>query len=62
MVGAVHGAWSSFVRDGRPDMADWAKYEGHRSPVCIFDRETKVKQLDRTELMDAWGDMRFYEE
>ncbi len=62
MIGAVHGAWSSFVRDGRPDIADWSQYEGHISPICIFDRETKVKQLDRTELMDAWGDMRFYEE
>ena len=27
----------------------------------IYDRETRTEELDRMELMDVWGDMRFYE-
>ena len=28
----------------------------------IYDRTGGARQLDRTELMDVWGDMRFYED
>lgn len=58
---AVHGAWVSFIKTGRPAGEIWPKYTGHRSPICIFDRETKVVELDRSELMDVWGDMKFYQ-
>ena len=54
----MHGAWVRFTKTGDPG---WPKYEGYVSPVRIFDRETRTEKLDRTELMQVWGDMRFYE-
>lgn len=40
----------------------WPKFEGEVSPVRIFDHVTRTENLDRTELMRVWGDMRFYED
>lgn len=57
----IQTPWINFVKNGDPG-ASWPKFEGYNSPVMIFDRESKVKQLDRRILMDVWGDMRFYEE
>lgn len=54
----MHGAWVRFTKVGDPG---WPKYEGYVSPVRIFDRETRTENLDRTELMRVWGDLRFYE-
>ena len=59
IVKDVHLRWVSFIKTGNPDSA-WPQYTGYKSPVMIYDRETHVEQLDRTELMDVWGDMRFY--
>lgn len=57
----MHGAWVNFVKTGEPDSKNWPRYTGWDSPIRIFDRVTKTVQLDRTELMRVWGDMRFYE-
>ncbi len=57
----IQTPWINFVKNGDPGEF-WPKVTGYLSPVMIFDRESKVRQLDRRLLMDVWGDMRFYEE
>lgn len=56
----MHGDWVSFVKTGDPN-PDWDRFEGANSPVRIYDRQTRTEWLDRRELMQVWGDMRFYE-
>ncbi len=56
----MHGDWISFVKTGDPN-PDWGRFEGADSPVRIYDRETHTERLNRSQLMDVWGDMRFYE-
>lgn len=55
----MHGAWVRFTKTGDPG---WPRFEGDVSPVRIYDRETRTQTLDRTELMQVWGDLRFYED
>lgn len=56
----IHGDWVSFVKTGDPN-PEWERFTGPNSPVRIYDRETRTEQLDRRQLMETWGDMRFYE-
>ena len=56
----IHGAWVRFTKEGNPG-DEWGQYTGYHSPVRIFDRETRTELLDRRNLMNVWGDMRFYE-
>lgn len=56
----MHGDWISFVKTGAPN-PDWQRFEGADSPVRIYDRQTHTERLDRRQLMEIWGDMRFYE-
>lgn len=60
LSGEMHGDWISFIKTGDPN-PDWKRFEGADSPVRIYDRETRTEQLDRTRLMEVWGDLRFYE-
>ena len=60
MVRQTHGDWISFIKTGEPN-PDWPRFEGANSPIRIYDRETRTEQLDRTALMEAWGDLDFYE-
>lgn len=60
MAEDIHGDWVSFVKTGEPN-AEWGRFTGACSPVRIYDRETRTENLDRTHLMQVWGDMRFYE-
>lgn len=57
----MHTPWVNFIKTGSPDHAGWPKYEGHNTKIRIFDRKTVTKQIEFTELMKAWKDMRFYE-
>lgn len=59
IIHEMHGAWVRFTKTGDPG---WSRFEGYNSPVRIFDRETITQQLDRRELMEVWGDLRFYED
>lgn len=61
IVNDVHLRWVNFIKTGDPGQ-DWPQYAGYDSPVMIYDRTSGARQLDRTELMDVWGDMRFYED
>ncbi len=61
MIESMHTPWVNFVLHGDPDPENWPKYTGYNSPIRIFDRQTSTKQLDRTELMRVWKDLRFYE-
>ena len=56
----MHGDWVSFIKTGVPD-PEWQRFEGIKSPVRIYDRETRTEILDRSHLMEIWDDMRFYE-
>ena len=60
MVNDIHGDWVRFAKTGEPD-PEWDRFEGDKSPVRIFDRETRTEILDRRHLMQIWDDMRFYE-
>lgn len=60
MADDLHGDWVNFVKTGEPN-ADWGRFTGTDSPVRIYDRETKTVKLDRSRLMEVWGDLRFYE-
>lgn len=61
IVDDVHKPWVRFIKDGDPG-EEWGKFEGFKGPVRIFDRESRTENLDRTDMMTVWGDMRFYEE
>lgn len=56
----MHGDWISFIKTGIPN-EDWKRFEGASSPVRIYDRVSRTEILDRSHLMEVWGDMRFYE-
>ena len=60
MASDIHGDWISFIKTGVPN-PDWDRFEGAASPVRIYDRKTRTEHLDRSHLMEVWGDMRFYE-
>ncbi len=61
MAAALHGDWVRFIRTGEPN-PDWARFQGPDSPVRIYDRETRTEQLDRRQMMEVWGNLRFYED
>lgn len=62
MINSMHTPWVRFVMEDEPDAENWPKFTGYHSDVRIFDKETKTVSLDRTDLMDLWGEMRFYED
>ena len=59
----MHHAWAEFVKAGDPMQGRWPRYDGRGGvgTVRIYDRETRIGMLDRSEVMKLWGDMRFYE-
>ena len=57
----LHEPWIRFVKTGEPDPENWPVFKGEIPPVRIFDHETRTENLDRRELLEVWGDMRFYE-
>ncbi|MCD8019088.1 MAG: carboxylesterase/lipase family protein [Clostridiales bacterium] len=61
LINEIHGSWVRFAKTGDPN-PQWTRYAGYDSPVRIFDQESKTVRLNRTELMNAWDDMRFYED
>ena len=61
MADEIHGDWVRFVKTGCPNPA-WGRFAEAKSPVRIYDRETRTEELDRSELMRVWGDLRFYED
>lgn len=58
----MHTPWVNFARTGEPDPNNWPKYTGYNTEIRIFDRRSRTEKVDRTELMEVWDDMRFYEE
>lgn len=60
MADEIHGDWVRFITTGEPD-PEWDRFDGANSNVKIYDRESHTEVLDRTHLMEIWGDMRFYE-
>ena len=58
----IHMSWVRFIKEGVPDRGHWPKYKGYKSPVRIFDTDSRTEERDYTELMELWGDMRFYED
>lgn len=61
IIHEMHGDWVRFTKTGEPN-ADWPRYTGFDCEIRVFDRKTRTERMDRTALMEAWGDMRFYEE
>lgn len=56
----LHGDWVRFVKTGEPNPA-WPRYSGHTGAIRIYDRTTRTEAVDLNRLMEAWGDLRFYE-
>ena len=48
------------MKNGDPGES-WQRFTGAKSPVRIYDRTSRTEELDRTHLMEVWGEMRFYE-
>ncbi|MCD8334767.1 MAG: carboxylesterase/lipase family protein [Clostridiales bacterium] len=61
IISEMHGSWVRFIKAGAPG-EEWPRYTGYNCKLRIFDRETRTEQVDRTELMDTWQDIRFYED
>ncbi len=61
LMNEIHGSWVRFAKTGDPN-PEWLRYAGFDSAVRIFYRESRTIRLDRTGLMQAWGDLRFYED
>lgn len=57
----VHMSWVRFIKTGNPNEACWPKFEAEHPFVRIYDKESRTEQLDRSQLMEVWKDMRFYE-
>ena len=62
IIDDLHRPWVNFTKYGAPLPEEWPKFEGDLPPVRIFDHHTRTERLDRTKLMQVWGDMRFYED
>lgn len=60
IINEMHGDWVRFTKTGEPN-ENWPRYEGHCTKIRIYDRETRTEQVDKTALMETWGDIRFYE-
>lgn len=58
----MHRDWVRFVKTGAPDGQNWSTFTDAKSTVRIYDTEASTEVLDRTELLDVWKDMRFYEQ
>ena len=56
----LHEDWVRFAKEGAPENK-WKRFEGWDSCLRIYDRVTRDERVDRTELMELWKDMRFYE-
>lgn len=59
IIDDVHGAWVNFTKTGDPH-ADWQRYTGWKSPVRIFDDNTRTEVLDRGEMMDIWNGLKMF--
>ena len=58
----VHTPWSKFIQEKTPVLENWPLYEGEGSKIRIIDRDTRTESLDRSEMMNLWQDLRFYED
>ena len=61
LIESMHGAWVHFAKTGEPDPENWPRFEGLESSIRIFDRECRTEKLNRSKMMEVWGDLRFYE-
>ena len=61
LIQSMHGAWVRFAKTGEPDPENWPRFEGLESSIRIFDRECRTEKLNRSKMMEVWGDLRFYE-
>lgn len=61
IIDDLHGTWVDFIKNGGLPEEKWPRFTGADSPVMVFDRNTRVQQMDRRALMEVWGDLRFYE-
>ena len=62
MISDIHTPWANFVKTGEPLPGEWGKYTDAAGPVRIFDRNSRTENMDRRELLELWGDLRFYED
>lgn len=60
IIDEIHGDWVRFTKTGQPNDG-WPRYDGYQSDIRIFDRNSRTEKVDRTNLMNAWDDLRFYE-
>lgn len=58
----MHTPWVNFILHGEPDPENWPQYTGYDTLLRVFDRRSDTRRVDRSELMEVWDDMRFYED
>jgi len=59
IIDDVHGSWLNFVKTGEPH-PDWQRYSGWKSPVRIFADDTRTEELDRSDMMNIWNDIKVF--
>ena len=60
MHNKMHGDWVRFAKHGSTE-DDWKPFKDYENVIRVYDRETVDKNVDRTDLIELWGDMEFYE-
>lgn len=60
----MHTAWVEFIKNGDPMQGQWPQYEDKDGVgmVRCYDKETTIKELDRSEIMKLWDGLKFYQE
>lgn len=56
----IHMLWVQFIKTGHPGIDGWAKFAGYDSKIYILDENSRTVQLNRADLMEVWGDLKFY--
>lgn len=60
----MHTAWVEFVKNGDPMQGQWPQYEDHNGVgmVRCYDKETSIKELDRSVSLNLWENLKFYQD
>lgn len=60
----MHTAWVEFIKNGDPMQNQWSQYEDKDGvgAVRVYDKETTIQELDRSEILKLWDGLTFYQE
>lgn len=62
MIRKMQEPWFNFIKGQEPEGDHWPQYTGSDSPIKIFDRESRLEDVNHKDLLNIWDNMRFYED